>query len=141
MQRQLIITKDGSHTVSIPEMNVTYHSHHGAIQESQHVFIDAGLKHWLNATQKKDIAIFEMGFGTGLNALLSLIEAAKNKLKIHYTAVELFPLQPDEVNVLNYCEQLQRKDLQPIFEQLHDAEWEKAISITPYFTIRKIKSV
>ena len=77
MQRQLIITKDGSHTVSIPEMNVTYHSHHGAIQESQHVFIDAGLKHWLNATQKKDIAIFEMGFGTGLNALLSLIEAAK----------------------------------------------------------------
>jgi tRNA U34 5-methylaminomethyl-2-thiouridine-forming methyltransferase MnmC len=140
MQRQLIVTKDGSHTIAIPEINVTYHSHHGAIQESQHVFIEAGLNFWLNATQKKDISIFEMGLGTGLNALLSLIEAGKNNLSIHYTTVELFPLQPGEINLLNYCEQLQRKDLQSLFEQLHGAEWEKDIPVTPYFTIRKIKT-
>lgn len=139
MHRQPIITKDGSHTISIPEMNVTYHSHHGAIQESMHVFIDAGLKHITTHLQKSDITIFEMGFGTGLNALLSFIEAERNQLKIHYTAVELFPLHEEEINVLNYCEQLRRNDLEPVFHQLHQCEWEKDVVITPFFTLYKKK--
>ena len=94
-ERQLIITKDGSHTVSIPEMNVTYHSHHGAIQESLHVFINAGLKYVLDTDNLPVIYIFEMGFGTGLNALLTLIEAERLQQPVHYTAIELYPLQEE----------------------------------------------
>lgn len=134
------MTKDGSHTVSIPGMNVTYHSHHGAIQESQHVFMDAGLHYWVNTRQKKEVRIFEMGFGTGLNALLSLMAAEKYDLTIQYTAVELFPLQPEEFTALNYCEQLQRPDILPLFEALHRAAWEQDIPVTAHFTIKKIQS-
>jgi tRNA U34 5-methylaminomethyl-2-thiouridine-forming methyltransferase MnmC len=140
MLRQPIITKDGSHTISIPEMNVTYHSHHGAIQESMHVFINAGLKYVSDTRQVPDTCIFEMGFGTGLNALLTLIEAEKRQQKIHYTAIELFPLQENEITLLNYCEQLNREDLKPVFRQLHQSDWEKDIVITTFFTIYKAKS-
>jgi len=140
MQRQPVITKDGSHTISIPEMNVTYHSHHGAIQESMHVFINAGLKYVSNILKVSDPCIFEMGFGTGLNALLTLIEAERRQQKIHYITVELFPLQVDEIILLNYCEQLHRKDLEPVFQQLHQCDWEKDISITPFFTIKKLRT-
>ena len=138
--RQLIITKDGSHTVSIPEMNVTYHSHHGAIQESTHVFIEAGLKYALNTMTVPGIHIFEMGFGTGLNALLTLIEAEKMQKPVHYTSIELYPLQESEIKALNYCEQLKRTDMEPVFQLLHHCEWEKEISITPFFSIHKLKN-
>src|SRR4030095_15915282 len=109
MKRSLIITKDGSHTVSIPEMNVSYHSLHGAIQESRHVFINHGLRFFLNNNPTNEIHVLEMGFGTGLNALLTLIEAGPN-LDVHYTAIELFPLSVEEAKTLNYCEQLKRED-------------------------------
>ena len=81
MERSVIITKDGSHTIAIPEMNVTYHSHHGAIQESMHVYIDAGLKYVSANLKPTNICIFDMGFGTGLNALLTLVEAEKERQK------------------------------------------------------------
>ncbi|HKZ66248.1 MAG TPA: hypothetical protein VJ111_07830, partial [Chitinophagaceae bacterium] len=122
MLRQPIITKDGSHTISMPEMNVTYHSYHGAIQESMHVFINAGLIPFISA-QQEPLNILEMGFGTGLNALLTLVEAEKFKYSIHYTTIELFPLPPEEVISLNYCNQLNRQELQPVFQQLHTCEW------------------
>lgn len=118
-------------------MNVTYHSHHGAIQESMHVFIDAGLKYVSDTLKVSYPSVFEMGFGTGLSALLTLIEAERKQLKIHYTTIELFPLHEAETMLLNYCEQLQRKDLEPVFQQLHHCEWEKDISITAFFTINK----
>ena len=139
MERSLVITKDGSHTIAIPKINVTYHSHHGAIQESMHVYIDAGLKYVSADLKLTDPCIFDMGFGTGLNALLTLVEAEKDQQKIHYTTVELFPLQEDEITLLNYCELLHREDLKPVFQQLHQCEWEKDISITPFFTIKKIR--
>ena len=140
MLREPIITKDGSYTIAIPEMNVTYHSHHGAIQESMHVYIKAGFIHVLNSAANPSISVLEMGFGTGLNALLTLIEAEKSQRKIHYTTIELFPLKPAEIISLNYCRQLQRDDLNPVFQQLHQCDWEKAISITPFFTIKKLKT-
>lgn len=139
MQRQPLITKDGSHTIAVPEMNVTYHSHHGAIRESIHVFIKAGLLPLVNL-QHPTIKILEMGFGTGLNALLTLAEAERLQQPVHYSAIELFPLQPEEVVSLNYCEQLNRKDLQPVFEQFHVCDWEKDVSITPPFTLKKIRT-
>lgn len=138
-ERQLIITKDGSHTVSIPELNVTYHSHHGAIQESLHVFINAGLKYVLDTDNLPVIYIFEMGFGTGLNALLTLIEAERLQQAVHYTTIELYPLQEGEINSLNFCEQLKRSDLDSAFQRLHQCEWEKDVIITPFFTFNKIK--
>ena len=137
MKRSLIITKDGSHTVSIPEMNVSYHSLHGAIQESRHVFIEQGLDFFLNNNPTADIQVLEMGFGTGLNALLTLVEAGPN-LNIHYMAIELFPLTIEEANLLNYCEQIKRQDLLPLFKKMHRCDWETDIAINPFFTIHKL---
>lgn len=132
MEREIIHTDDGSHTIAIPAMNVTYHSRHGAIQESMHVFIEAGLRQLAG-----DVHILEMGFGTGLNALLTLIETELQPRNIYYETIEAFPLTPAEASQLNYCEQLQRPDLQPLFDQLHQCEYEKTVAITPYFTIQK----
>ncbi len=138
MQREIVFTADGSHTVSIPEMNVTYHSVHGAIQESKHVFIEAGLKYASGRfTRPGVLRILEVGLGTGLNALLTLIEAENNQYPIHYTAIEPFPLSAEEIASLNYCEQLNRNDLQYTFIKLHMCEWEKDIVLTSYFTIHK----
>jgi tRNA U34 5-methylaminomethyl-2-thiouridine-forming methyltransferase MnmC len=139
VKKSLIITKDGSHTISIPGMNVTYHSHHGAIQESIHVFINAGLKYFLDNRTPEKLHIFEMGFGTGLNALLTLIEAEQRNIPIQYTAIELFPVTTDEASALNYCDQLNRNDLLSRFEHLHFCDWEIDISISPSFTIHKLK--
>ena len=129
MKRSLIVTSDGSHSISVPELNVTYHSIHGAIQESMHVFINAGL----NFLRNEVIQIFEVGFGTGLNALLTIIESEKSGQIIYYETIEPFPISADELHQLNYCDVLNRKDLQPIFEKLHNCEWEIEISITKNF--------
>lgn len=135
MHREIQKTSDGSHTISIPEMNITYHSIHGAIQESFHIFIQAGLKQLLH--QHGTICIFEMGFGTALNALLSLQEAIANHQKIFYYAVELFPLQRKEYEQLNYPSQLNNEFLRSYFFRMHECDWEKDISIHPLFTLHK----
>jgi len=127
MQKQVIQTGDGSSSIFIPEMNVAYHSIHGAVQESNHVFIEAGLKPLLH--QHFSINIFEMGFGTGLNALLSLQAAILHQQKINYTTVELFPLTPEETIELNYVDEN--------FMQLHRCDWEKDIVLNNHFIIHK----
>jgi tRNA U34 5-methylaminomethyl-2-thiouridine-forming methyltransferase MnmC len=137
VERKIIITGDGSSSISIPEMNVTYHSIHGAIQESRHVFIEAGLKSISPFAAVRRINIFEMGFGTGLNALLTLIESEKLNQEIYYETIEPFPLNNEMIKSLNYCEQLQRSDLQTVFENLHACAWEKEITITPNFLFKK----
>ena len=139
MIREMIPTKDGSLTIFIPGMNVTYHSVYGAIQESQHVFIGGGLQAVKGLQRSESLSIFEMGFGTGLNALLTLIESEKLQQKIHYTAIELYPLSEGEAATLNYCELLNRPDLKWLFDKLHNCEWEKEINITPLFTLDKIR--
>lgn len=139
MKREIIITKDGSHTVEIPGMNVTYHSHHGAIQESMHVFIESGLNYQLSRLelQGSTLRLFEMGFGTGLNALLTAIEAGKRKINIHYTALERYPLTLDEANSLNYSQVLGHQD---IYDLLHQCAWGTDTTVTEYFTLRKEES-
>lgn len=137
MQRKIQLTADGSHTFSIPEMNVTYHSHHGAIGESMHVYIDAGLQPLLNNITQTPIHIFEMGFGTGLNALLTLQKAIVHKQQIHYSAVELFPLTQAEISQINYGHLL---NMQHEFLQLHNCNWEKDIHLNEYFTLKKVKA-
>jgi tRNA U34 5-methylaminomethyl-2-thiouridine-forming methyltransferase MnmC len=135
MKRVLQLTSDGSHTVSIPELHVTYHSIHGAIQESRHVFIDAGLKPLLH--QFETINIFEMGFGTALNALLSLQQAVEHNQKIFYYAAELFPLKANEYSSLNYSAQLHDASLQSYFKLMHESAWEKDVAIHPLFVLHK----
>lgn len=140
MEREIQVTADGSHTVAIPAMQVTYHSRHGAIQESMHVFIEAGLCAVLPAEK---IHILEMGFGTGLNALLTLQYALKHRQAVYYTSFELYPLSMAEAAFLNYAQQLRAEtedetaSLEQLFLLMHQAEWEKDIEIHPLFTIRK----
>lgn len=137
MQREIRPTADGSHTIAIPEMDVTYHSHHGAIGESRHVFIEAGLQPLLAAKTHQPLHVFEMGMGTGLNALLTLQEARMQQYPIRYTAVELFPLTAEEISQLNYGTLLQ---CQEDFMCIHKAEWETEVRLHPFFTIRKFKT-
>ena len=120
-------------------MNVTYHSIHGAIQESQHVFIKAGLLDSGIFEYTGIHHILEMGFGTGLNALLTLMEADKYKNRIYYTGIELRPLSEKETGLLNYCEQLNQPQYEPLFEKMHQAGWEEMFEITEYFRLTKTK--
>lgn len=136
-QRIIIPTADGSQTISIPAVGVTYHSTHGAVQESKHVFIEAGLMH-VNQNHKC-IRIFEMGFGTGLNALLTLQYALKHELEIYYYTAELFPLNEEEYAHLNYNNHIQDEGLSDFFMMMHNCKWEKDISIHPLFTLHKTK--
>ncbi len=140
MQRKLIMTSDGSHSISIPELNVTYHSVHGAFQESMHVFIKAGLIRVMEtAADPFNIKIFEFGFGTGLNALLTLLTIEELDLQIHYETIEPFPLEHELVAQLNYCGFLERPDLQPAFEMMHTSDYDIEIEITKNFFFKKLK--
>ena len=134
MKRHLQLTADGSHTIQIDELNVTYHSKHGAIQESQHVFIDAGIRYLHEAKQLNEYQILEMGFGTGLNALLTAIYSDQMDLRITYHSIEAFPLTTDEISSLNYGNLLQQES---IFSLLHTANWNIATTIHPNFEFYK----
>lgn len=141
MQRNLIVTKDGSHSVAVPEWKASYHSLYGALRESLHVYIESGLKHWFNQhTTASSCVIFEMGFGTGLNALLSVIEATRLQRRLIYEAVEAFPLEDSITQQLNYCEALDAASWQPVFESLHLSDWNKPQEITDFFSFKKIHS-
>src|SRR5215471_6893820 len=140
MLRKLIVTGDGSHSIEMPELGVSYHSIHGAVQESRHVFIEAGFKASGRLERPDALRIFEVGFGTGLNALLTLIESEKSNRKIWYETIEPYPLTLDEAKLLNYCSLLGREDLQKSFELLHACEWGREIVITPNFSFRKTKA-
>ena len=127
-------TEDGSHTLYVPELDEHYHSTHGAIQESLHVYIDAGLRH----CNRTEINLLEIGFGTGLNAFLTLLEAEKQQKKIHYTTLELYPVSVSNATMLNFSDIIDpsRRD---VFEILHTAVWEEWVQITPLFWLKKMK--
>jgi len=139
VKREIIITGDGSHSISVPELNVAYHSIHGAIEESMHVYIQAGLRDSAIFDYSGVHHVLEIGFGTGLNALLTLVEADKHKNRIYYTAIELYPLNETETRQLNYCEQLNLPRYKSLFEKIHECKWEEMIEITEYFRLTKIK--
>jgi tRNA U34 5-methylaminomethyl-2-thiouridine-forming methyltransferase MnmC len=136
MQKFIQITEDGSHTIQIPEIGVTYHSTHGAIAESLHVYIDAGLNYLFQKQHMSELHILEMGFGTGLNALLSLQWANQHAIPIHYTAIETDPLKQEEYTALNYGDFLQ---MGHELLALHDAEWNLTVKINELFSLEKQK--
>lgn len=146
MKREIIITADGSTTIQIPEWNEQYHSIHGAIQEAYHVFIKYGLQHY-NAlhchpelvSEPQSISILEIGFGAGLNAFITLIEAKKLNLTINYNGVEAYPVSDDEIKALNYTKTLNTENGETLFKNLHNVLWEKEHQISDSFTLQKRK--
>ena len=140
--RIIQLTEDGSHTIAFPAMNVTYHSRHGAIQESMHVFIQAGLRYFIDNKKpsfNEGLQIFEEGFGTGLNALLSLHEAIQTGQKISYHTIEPYPIAIEEACQLNYAHMI-NKDLEEYFYRLHTCEWDKEVAIHRSFSFKKINA-
>ncbi len=138
---QIITTKDGSHTLFSEQFNEIYHSRHGAIQESKHVFIEAGLNTVLNELpQQEPIKIFEVGFGTGLNALLTMLEAEKRDLKVSYTSIELYPVEIETIKALNYTDILGYQFCYGPYHSLHLVRWEEEHPVTPHFAFKKINA-
>lgn len=133
MERKLVQTADGSHTLFVPELNENYHSVHGAIQESQHVFIKSGLL----ACEKASPAILEIGLGTGLNAFLSLCEAEKIGKSVFYESIEAYPISAEEIDSLNYLELLKEEGRIADFMKLHEVSADANHELTPHFTFRK----
>lgn len=136
-QREIRTTADGSVTIFLPQWDESYHSKHGAIQEAKHVFIESGL----NFVNKAELSILEIGFGTGLNALLTLIEAKNKHLKIDYTGVEAFPIKPNEISALNYSQILNDASFEADFDKLHASDWENKVIINAHFTLKKVQSL
>lgn len=136
MQVKLIKTKDGSSSLYVPSLDENYHSVNGAVQESMHVFIHAGLL----AINKKKLTIFEMGFGTGLNCLLSLLYK-KDEQHISYNTIELHPLDTEIVKQLNYPQALSLGSAHSkVFEDMHAAPWGTQAALADSFTFRKTQS-
>lgn len=138
MKREIITTADGSKTIHIPEWNEQYHSKHGAIQEARHVFLKTGLTHFVTQyPEQKEIAILEMGFGTGLNALLTFFETTKLAVSFNYTGAEAFPVSKEEALAMDYPSQLQEDDAALIYKELHDSPWGKETQISESFRLTK----
>ncbi len=134
MHRKLIVTADGSHTILNKDLNVSYHSTHGAIAESEHVYINTGLK----TINKKQVSILDVGFGTGLNALLTLIHANHDHLEILYEGVELYPLDDLQVSALNYLSVLHAEEYRERFLSMHSSEWNTWTQISENFQFKKV---
>lgn len=134
LSRQIVKTEDGSHTLIIPELNEHYHSIHGAIQESMHVFIQAGFDQLSNASK---LSILEIGFGTGLNALLTYIQSKVSGQLIEYCTIEKYPLVKEEFMQLNYASILNDYPSDLLY-RLHNAPWEKPTALDSKFTLLKL---
>ena len=128
----LIKTEDQSHTLFLPEIDEYYHSRFGAIEEALHIFIRSGYE----KTDNNPLHIFEVGFGTGLNALLTFMRATRDNRKVFYSAIELYPLGPAVYTRLNYPQILHADP--DVFLSMHELSWEKEHQLTENFLIRKI---
>jgi len=136
MKRKIVLTADGSCSVFSEDVNQHYHSHFGALQESMHIFIDAGFCSDI-LSDLKTVSILEIGFGTGLNALLTYFKAKELQKKVYYETLELFPLRKQEVEQLNYPSLLNYSDAKEIFTILHDVSFNKKHKISEDFTLLK----
>jgi len=130
---EIRVTGDGSKTIFLPELNETYHSSNGAVQESRHIFIENGLD---LVNKKGTIRILEVGFGTGLNALLSASWAEMNNQSIHYTGIEAKPLSPELCFQLDYPRHI-GQNTEKIYDALIRCDWEKDNQLSTHFSIQK----
>lgn len=135
---KIITTSDGSSSVYSEQFDATYHSIHGAILESQHVFIKSGLHKYLEINPSKKIRIFEMGFGAGLNAFLAFLETKDVGIAVEYTAIELYPLAEEIYAGLNYPELLHHEMNKVDFLKMHECEWNNFCSVSDNFRLKKM---
>ena len=133
LKREIIITEDGSTSIHLPDWNENYHSKHGAIQEAQHVFIKNGLALFPN----QNISILEIGFGTGLNAIITLIESEKLNQNVHYEGVEAYPVSAAEMALMNYVSELDAINKTAIFDLMHSCPWNEKIELDNHFDLIK----
>ncbi len=142
MKREILLTSDGSTTIHIPDWNEQYHSKHGAIQEAEHVFLKMGLEFYVSKklnNKSQEISILEIGFGTGLNAFMTYLKAAKNAFLINYIGIEAYPVASDEVQKMNYTQELKAETSSNVFEKMHNVSWDKKHNITSTFSLTKRK--
>ena len=135
-KRKIVLTEDGSSSIFSEDVQQHYHSHFGALQESMHIFIDAGLCYELFASAET-ISILEIGFGTGLNALLTYFKSEELRKKIYYESLELYPLSQTETEQLNYPSILPYPNANEIFTDLHRLAWNEKSAISKNFTLLK----
>jgi tRNA U34 5-methylaminomethyl-2-thiouridine-forming methyltransferase MnmC len=133
LKREIITTDDGSTSIHLIDCNENYHSKHGAIQEAKHVFIKNGLALFEN----KNISILEMGFGTGLNAFITFLEAEKLNQTINYIGVEAYPISESELQAMNFVEELNAQNFVADFHKMHSCAWEKPTQISNSFSLTK----
>ncbi|TYA57532.1 tRNA (5-methylaminomethyl-2-thiouridine)(34)-methyltransferase MnmD [Formosa maritima] len=140
MKRKIINTADGSKTIQLIGLDEQYHSIHGALQESQHVFVNQGLLHFYSLNKSvKPITILEIGFGTGLNAMTTLAEITNSNLQVSFVGIEAYPVSEDEILELNYGTQFTFEGSKQFFKIIHKNTWEKQHVITSAFTLTKQK--
>ncbi|WNJ20189.1 tRNA (5-methylaminomethyl-2-thiouridine)(34)-methyltransferase MnmD [Pontibacter sp. G13] len=130
-----IVTKDGSSTLYAPGFDEHYHSIHGAVQESLHVFIQMGLS---ALPDEGTVRIFEMGFGTGLNALLTYFH--RGNRQVDYVGIEAFPIIWEQAKDLSYAKDMNDPDAEVVFQRMHEADWEQPVALTEGFTLTKLKT-
>ncbi len=134
MEAILKLSEDGSHTLFVPSLDEHYHSMHGAIRESLHVYIHTGFDH----CTEREVNLLEIGFGTGLNAFLTLLHSEEAGKTVHYTTIEKYPLSMEQARKLNYGDlnALGRKE---VFMELHKAPWDEWVKVTPQFRLKKVR--
>lgn len=137
MKRVFITTGDGSKTIHLPEWNEHYHSKHGAIQEALHVFIREGLHHFRRTYPDENVRLLEIGFGTGLNALLTWSESKREETLIHYHGIEAYPISQQDLKYLNYPGLIDAPIT--VFRHMHEVPWETDATIDDHFILRKSK--
>ena len=136
MKRSIITTSDGSKTIQIEGWNEQYHSIHGALQEAKHVYINAGLKTFLERQPKQNaLTVLEIGFGTGLNALLTALESLNISQEICYHGIEAYPVEAEELQALGYHTLIGSDP--SIFQDIHNCSWHETHKILPHFSIVK----
>ena len=139
MNKLKIITKDGSPSIYLKDINEYYHSKYGAVSESKYVFIKNGINFWKkNTPNESSCNIFEMGFGSGLNAILTYEFSKKNKLKVNYQTIDSNPLAKNEIKFLDYSKFFNYKDTKIIFDKLHSKSWEEIHLLDKNFYFSKI---
>jgi tRNA U34 5-methylaminomethyl-2-thiouridine-forming methyltransferase MnmC len=135
LEREIIQTLDGSTTIHLKDWDECYHSKHGAIQEAQHVFIQNGLSLFPN----QSVSILEIGFGTGLNAFITLLESKKLHQSIQYVGVEAYPVNAAEVIAMNYVTELNAISDEALFKKMHESNWDEKVVLHPEFELTKRK--
>lgn len=130
-------TSDGSHSLYSEQYEVSYHSKYGALTETRHVFIEAGLQY--RAVDKQRLNVLGIGFGSGLNAFITMLEARRQGLHINYEAIEAYPLQEAQWKQLNYAAHVEDQDAALLFSKLHELPWHERHEVVEHFHFTKRK--